>query len=411
MNTETAPRSLLADRNLQVIFLVTMMSVLGVSSISPALPRISEAMCIPKASIGYLIMAFTFPGIFLTPVLGIAADRWGRKRVLVPALLLFAAAGSACYFAATFQLLLFLRFLQGCGAAALGALNVTLIGDLFSGKERAAAMGYNASVLSLSTASYPFIGGLLSSVNWRLPFLLPALALPVAVAVVLVIESPRPDRSRRMGSYLRDTVVCLKNPAALMLFASGLVVFIMLYGSYLSYTPVLLAERFKASPLQIGLVFSGMSIVNAVTSSQAGKLARRFGEPALVKVSFLFYAAALLSLPLVPRLWVAAGPIAVYGIAQGLNLPAVQSLLTALAPFEVRAAFLSLHGMVLRLGQTLGPLSAGMAYGMFGLRAAMWSGALAAAAMFILFSAQAKTLGGLPEKLVPESGLRRREHQ
>ena len=148
-----AQPSILTDPNLRIIFLITLMAVLGVSSITPALPQIARALQVAKPSVGLLIMTFTLPGILLTPVLGILADRHGRKKVLVPALFLFAAAGSACFFADSFRLLLILRFIQGCGAASLGALNVTIIGDLFSGRERAAAMGYNASVLRIATAS------------------------------------------------------------------------------------------------------------------------------------------------------------------------------------------------------------------------------------------------------------------
>ncbi len=78
------------DRNLHIIFSITLVAVLAVSSITPAFPQISREFAVSQARIGWLISAFTVPGIFLTPVLGLAADRWGRKQVLVPSLLLFA---------------------------------------------------------------------------------------------------------------------------------------------------------------------------------------------------------------------------------------------------------------------------------------------------------------------------------
>lgn len=83
------------------------------------------------------------------------ADRYGRKKILVPSLMLFGIAGGACMFTRDYHILLICRFFQGTGAASLGALNVTVIGDLYSGKERTTAMGYNASVLSIGTATYP----------------------------------------------------------------------------------------------------------------------------------------------------------------------------------------------------------------------------------------------------------------
>lgn len=166
------------DRNLQLIFGVTLMAVLGVSSITPVFPQIARAFGVSPQEVGLLITVFTLPGVLLTPILGVLADRWGRKPVLVPALLLFGVAGGACGFAPRYDVLLALRFLQGVGAASLGSLNLTLIGDLYGAKSRTAAMGYNASVLSVGTGSYPTIGGALALFGWSYPFLLPLLALP-----------------------------------------------------------------------------------------------------------------------------------------------------------------------------------------------------------------------------------------
>jgi len=159
MVTEKAQHKVYRDLNLQIIFAITLMAVLGVSSISPAFTSVSQRFNISETSVGLLITVFTLPGVFLTPVFGVLADRWGRKKVLVPSLFLFAIAGGACAFAPNFNILLLFRFFQGIGAASLGSLNQTLIGDIYTGKERAAAMGYNASVLSIGTASYPVLGG------------------------------------------------------------------------------------------------------------------------------------------------------------------------------------------------------------------------------------------------------------
>ena len=90
------------------------------------------------------------PGVFLTPVADVLSDKFGRKTVLIPSLLLFVVAGGACALASDFELLLGLRVLQGVGAA-LGATNVTLIRELFVGRERTAALGYNSCVLSTRT--------------------------------------------------------------------------------------------------------------------------------------------------------------------------------------------------------------------------------------------------------------------
>src|SRR6056297_2798481 len=121
------------------------MAVLGVSSIAPVLPSIRDYFEINKQQAGMLMSVFTLPGIILSPVIGIIADRKGRKEVVVLSLFIFGISGPLCSIAPSYLSLLILRFIQGAAASALGTLNVTLIGDIYSGRERAAAMGYNSS--------------------------------------------------------------------------------------------------------------------------------------------------------------------------------------------------------------------------------------------------------------------------
>ena len=384
-NSVKHPERLFRNRNLHIIFFITMTAVLGVASITPAFPKISRELGVAPQSIGLLIIIFTLPGIFLTPLFGVLADRLGRKKVLAPSLFLFGMAGGFCGLTREFAMLLAFRFLQGVGAAALGSINITLIGDLFTGKQRAEAMGYNASVLSIAVASYPFLGGLLASFAWFYPFYLPLLAIPVGLLVLFKLDNPEPKQTQTLAAYLRSAFESLKNRQAVLYFTTSMVVFIILYGSYLTYTPLFLAARFQAGPLEIGLVMSFMSISTALTSMQAGRLARRFGEKRLLILSFLFYALALVLLPQAPSLMSVFLIIPVYGIGQGLNMPALQTLLTGLAPIEYRAAFMSMNGMVLRLGQTLGPLVMGGIYVLGGINAAFYAGAVLSLTMFASF--------------------------
>jgi MFS family permease len=111
-------RKVYKDHNLHVLFGVTLMAVLGVSSITPALPEIRDTFGVTSGQVGLLITVFTLPGVALTPVLGVLSDRHGRRKILVPALLLFGITGGLCAFARGFELLLALRLMQGMGAAA-----------------------------------------------------------------------------------------------------------------------------------------------------------------------------------------------------------------------------------------------------------------------------------------------------
>lgn len=73
-------RKLYKDRNLLIVFCITLTAVLSVTSISPAFPMIADVFNISDTQIGLLITVFTLPGIILAPIIGILADRLGRKK-------------------------------------------------------------------------------------------------------------------------------------------------------------------------------------------------------------------------------------------------------------------------------------------------------------------------------------------
>jgi sugar phosphate permease len=95
-------------------------------------------------------------------------------------------------------------------------------------------------------------------------------------------------------------------------------------------------------------------------------------------------------IPLAQNLLVLWIPIVLFGVAQGLSIPNLQALLASLAPIEHRGAFLSVNGLVLRMGQTLGPPLMGVASSMGGIGTAFYSGAAIAAAMLVLSATSIK---------------------
>ena len=372
------------DHNLHVVWFVTLMAVLGSSSVSPAFPEVRQQFGVSAGQVGLLITVFTLPGVFLTFLAGALSDRFGRKKILVPSLLVFGIAGGACVLAPNFETLLLLRVLQGVGAASLGALNVTLVGDLFSGRERTTALGYNSSVLNIGTASYPALGGALAAFGWYYPFALPLLAIPVAILVLFSLRNPEPRNEQELKEKAQSIWESAKNGRVIGLFANTFVIFVLLFGALIAYLPSFISERFGSGSFFIGVVLASTSVTAAFTSTQAGRLAHRFSEKALIRSSYLLYAIALCLVPLVPSVWLLFVPTVLFGVAQTLNLPNSFSLLNAAAPVENRGAFISLNSTILRLGQTLGPVLMLAATLPFGLGSAYLLATGLAAAMFLI---------------------------
>ena len=371
-------------RNLSVIFMITLTAVMGVASITPAFPSIIKHFGISPTQVTLLITVFTLPGVFLAPVVGIMADRMGRKTILLPSLVLFGLAGLGCFLTKDWKVLLALRFIQGIGAASLGTLNVTLIGDIYSGEKRVEIMGYNASVLSIGTAAYPAIGGALAMAGWQFPFLLPFFAIPTALMVIFGLNNPEPSKKQNLKEYLRRTWNNINKKTVWGLFIINILVFVVLYGAYLSYFPQLMEERMQATSLHIGLFMSGFSVVTAITSSQLKKINRKFKQKTQLYISFILYMVSMLLLSFAREWWQLIPPVIAFGMAHGMIIPGIQTLLVGLAPISERAGFMSINSMVLRVGQTIGPVFIGAFYAIGGTGIAFLGGALVAVAMLVI---------------------------
>ncbi|MDQ3863155.1 MAG: MFS transporter [Actinomycetota bacterium] len=199
------------------------------------------------------------------------------------------------------------------------------------------------SVLSVGTASYPAIGGLLATFGWFYPFALPFAAIPIAILVLFSLRNPEPRNDDRLRDYFGSVWENLRDREVL------------------------------------GLICA--SLTTALTSTQLGRLIGRFSEKSLLKTAFVLYAIALVAVAFTPSLPLLMLPAVLFGVAQGINLPNVFSLLNAHAPTENRGAFMATNGMSLRAGQTISPLFMASAAGTFGL-----TGAYLTAAGLALFA-------------------------
>ncbi|MFW9914850.1 MAG: MFS transporter [Candidatus Thorarchaeota archaeon] len=357
------------DPRIYFIFSTTLFAVLGVSLIAPALPTMKDKLGLDKAQIGLMITFFTVPGIFLAPIAGILIDKYGRKEVLVPSLILFGLAGSACALTNQFEVLLFLRALQGIGGAALMALATTLIGDFYAGPERVDVLGKNASVLSVGTASYPLIGGFLTVLlGWHAPFTLFFLAVPLALLIWKFLDLPNEkEELQDFRQYFHAAMRDLWNREALMALLVGISGFILLYGGLMTYSGVFLEEEFDADADIIGLLLAFSSISTAIVASRINWIAAHV-PPTKVFLSALFLQALAIGLiSILPRLEYFVVVSLLFGTGQGLLVPTLQAEIVRQAPQERRGIVMSLLSSVTRIGQSIGPLLFGLLLAQFSL--------------------------------------------
>ena len=334
------------DSNLLLIVCISLIATSGIFSINPVVPNIATGLNTSPQEIGLIMTAFLLPTIVGSPIGGALADRFGRKKILIPSLILFGIGGILCALASNFRSLVEWRFLTGIGAASLESVELTLISGLYSGKMLTGAMGFNSAMIGVAATVYPLIGGALAALNWRYPFLLSVLALPLALLIATKLKLPTQQKSTEnldWKSYLKNTWINLKNPQVIGLLFTVFSMFIIELGACYIYLPIYAGQFLGASGTQIGILLSSDSIAFALAASQLGLLVRWFSEKSLIVVGFVICGLSLLTIPAIHNVWLLLIPCTIAGASQALVLPPLQSMLAAIAPEGYRAGFMALN--------------------------------------------------------------------
>lgn len=154
------------------------------SVVNVALPAIGRDIAGTAADLQWIVNAYLLPLGALLLLGGGAGDRYGRRKLLIAGIILFAIASVLCALAPTLPLLLAGRAAQGIGAAMLMPNSLAILGTAFSGEERGRAIGTWAAAGAIAGAIGPLVGGwLVDAVGWRAIFFI---NLPIAAAAVLL---------------------------------------------------------------------------------------------------------------------------------------------------------------------------------------------------------------------------------
>lgn len=345
-----------------VIFASTLVAVMGVSLISPALPAVQEAWNVSESQASLLLSAFTLPGIFLTLPIGLIADRVGRKSILIAALIVFGLSGGAIIVISSFTLILVLRAIQGAASSAIVMLTITLLGDLFTGEQRRVLIGTNAAILAVGAAGYPLLGGALATLAWSAPFACFLLALVVAIPGITLLEEPNRDGVNPNSSIREFLTGPTSMTPFVVLYFAIFGIFVILYGAQLTAVPFLLANEYKLSSAGIGLLVGLPAITMGMTSLQGDRVLQVLTSFQSIALGFVSYGIGLIIVAITDSIYVVAGALLLFGLGQGLAEPITDTALNERAPDEFRGSIMSIRTSVLRLGTTIGPpLSVGAA--------------------------------------------------
>ena len=202
------------------LMVIMLMSSLNQTVLSPSLPTIvGELHGVEHMS--WVITAFILVSTIMMPVYGKLGDLWGRKPLLIFAILAFSAGSFTGAMAQNMNVLILARGLQGLGGGGLMILSQAVIADVIPARERGKYMGALMGVFAFSSVAGPLLGGWLTEgPGWRWGFWmnLPLGALALAAAIFLIPHTNR-DRVRREAKIDGAGMALLGAAAACLVIA------------------------------------------------------------------------------------------------------------------------------------------------------------------------------------------------
>ncbi len=401
-----------------IIASVPFLMVLGNSMLFPVFPKMQRVLHLSGLQVSLVVTAFSVPAGLLIPLAGYLADRYGRRKVMVPSVALFSLGALLAGFSTVlaghpYVHILVGRVLQGVGAAGMSQLAMVMTADLFAGKGRGRMLGMIEGANGLGKVISPITGGLLGVVFYGLPFFaFGFLGVVVTLGLLLVAREPGFEPIReRLGPYTHKIVKVFRDrglPIAAVL-ASGAVGMFVLFGT-IFYLSEVLEKRYGVPELSVGFILALPTAALSVTALLTGMYLQRSGagraKPlaiwglevigAVMVVNAFFAQKAVLLVA-----------VSCIGVGGGLLLPALNLLITSATATEHRGTITSLYGGVRFLGVAVGPpvfdllMKTSHAL-LFGTAAAV-TVATGVFALVALDSARLMGEGGPPQGRGPES--------
>ena len=348
---------------------------------APSLPELQQFFRVDTVLVNLTISLFTAILAASNFVVGPAADRWGRRAVLLPGLAVFCFGSLVCLSSTSYALFLVGRALQAFGISTALLVAPTVIGDIFAPAERARAMSVYQTVIFLGPVLGPLLGGVIAEyLSWRWSFAL----LAVAVAAVWLYNARRlpetkPAALSAATVSLRRFFGVLGNRSARAIILVG---FSQFYGYYvfLVFLPGLLTALFVESVAFKGMMFAPLTAGILLGIYVGHRWQKRWSRTRILVASslgiggdvFLFWLALVAGIVSIPILVVL---LLLYGVLLGCSLPVQSTILVNLFTHD-RGTAVGAYNFFRFMGAAVGPIVGAMIEARLGMDAVILSLAL-----------------------------------
>ena len=260
---------------------VPLIMTLGNSMLIPVLPVMEKKLEISKLQSSYIITCYSIVAIIFIPLAGYLSDRFGRKKVIIPALILTGIGGLIAGLASwkmdqAYSMILLGRILQGIGASGAMPIVLPLVGDLFQRESVASAtLGIIETANTAGKVLSPILGAALTAVIWFLPFFSIPLFCLISVLMVIFLIKKKNDSNETpvpFKQYIKDIKDVFKNHKRWLIavFIIGAILMFILFG-FLFYLSSVLEDKFSIDGIKKGLLLAIPLLALSIASYVTGK--------------------------------------------------------------------------------------------------------------------------------------------
>jgi MFS transporter, ACDE family, multidrug resistance protein len=342
-----------------------MILVLGNSMLIPVLPKMKTELDVSQFKVSLVITVFSVAAAICIPILGYLSDRFSRKAVIIPSLILYGSGGllagaAAEWFSNEYMWILAGRVLQGMGAAGTAPIAMALTGDLFKGAEQSKVLGLVEASNGFGKVVSPILGSLLAIIFWYAAFFaFPVFCLVSIILTIIFVKEKKAEKEPPpFGKYVKGLVSVFKTEGRWLFAAylTGATCLFTLFGILFYISDILekvhhIDGILKGAILAIPLLF--MTTTSYITGSKIGK--RMPLMKTLIVLGCLLMTASFACLVFFTKLVPFFAVLVVSSIGTGLALPCINSFITGSVPADRRGFVTSLYGSVRFLGVAIGP--------------------------------------------------------
>ncbi|WP_308216571.1 MFS transporter [Pseudalkalibacillus decolorationis] len=347
--------------------LIPLVMTLGNSMLIPILPTIEKELDLSELQVSMIITLFSAVAIVFIPIAGFLSDRYGRKIVIIPGLLIAGIGGAVAGWASwqvddPFKWILIGRVIQGFGSAGAAPVVLPLIGDMYNDdKQISQGLGIVESFNTFGKVLSPILGSILAIVIWYMPFFaIPVLCLSSAFLVFFLVKTPK--KSNQEKQTIKEFVSGVKEIAVregkwlVATFFLGIFSMFILFG-ILFFLSEQLEQKYGMEGVIKGLVLAipllSLSIASYITGKKVGdnkKLMKGIIAAGLILVTvnlgWIGFSDGIYSL--LSALFIA-------GIGIGIILPALDAMITEGIDKEERGTVTCVYSSMRYVGVALGP--------------------------------------------------------